>query len=80
METLTTAQVAELEEQIIAEGWTRQFTTFAHRVQEYVDLYTAQGLEIRIEPWAISPETDPSCGDCALMGIMRTIFTRKKSS
>ena len=80
METLTTEQVIALEKQIIAEGWTRQFTTFAHRVQEYVELYQAQGFEIRIEPWAISPEADPSCGDCALMGIMRTVFTRKKAS
>ena len=79
MEILTTEQVIALEKQIIAEGWTRQFTAFAHRVQEYVDLYQAQGYEIRVEPWALSPEADPSCGDCALMGIMRTVFTRKKS-
>ena len=80
MEILTTEQVIEKEKQIIAEGWTRQFTTFAHRAQEYVELYETQGYEIRVESWALSPEADPSCGDCALMGIMRTIFTRKKGT
>ncbi len=78
MENLTPEQIIEREKEIISEGWTRQFTAFAHRVQEYVELYQAQGMQVRVEPWALSPESDPACSECTLMGIMRTIFTRKK--
>ncbi len=74
----TQQEIAKLEKQIIADGWTRQFTTFPNRVQEYVELYEAAGLEVRIEDWALTADADPSCNDCALVGIMRTIFTRKK--
>jgi hypothetical protein len=70
--------IAELEKQIIAEGWTRQFTTFPNRVPEYIELYAAMGLEVRVENWALTADADPSCNNCALIGIMRTIFTRKK--
>ncbi len=79
MGTLTQEKIAQREQEIIAQGWTRQFTTFANRVQEYIELYQTRGYEVRVENWALSPESDPSCGECALMEIMRTIFTRKKS-
>ncbi|MBI3536530.1 MAG: hypothetical protein HY070_03050 [Chloroflexi bacterium] len=80
MEILTPEQVIEKEKQIIAQGWTRQFTAFVARVPEYVELYEGMGYEVRVEDWALSPESDPSCNDCALMGIMRTIFTRKRNN
>ncbi len=80
MSVPTQQEIAKLEQQIIADGWTRQFTTFPNRVQEYIDLYEAAGLEVRIEDWALTADEDPSCNDCALIGIMRTIFTRKRKS
>ncbi len=80
MEIPTQQEIVEQEKQIIADGWTRQFTTFPNRVQEYIDLYQAAGLEVRVENWALTTDADPSCNDCALIGIMRTIFTRKKGN
>ncbi len=79
METLTQTQIAQREQELTAQGWTRQFTAFVARVPEYVELYERAGREVRVEPWALSSESDPSCADCALVGIMRTIFTRRKS-
>ena len=78
MPTLTQTEIAELERQLIAEGWTRQFTTFPNRVSEYIELYESAGLEIRVEPWALTLDEDPSCSSCALTGVMRTIFTRRR--
>jgi len=80
MESLTQDQIPERERAIIAEGWTRQFTAFTARVPEYIELYEGMGYEVRVELWALSPESDPGCNDCALIGIMRTIFTRKKNA
>ncbi len=80
MQTLTQEQVAKLEQELAAQGWTRQFTAFPNRVQEYVDLYGAMGMEVHVEDWALSSEPDPSCGQCVILGLMKTIFTRKKST
>ncbi len=78
--TLTQEEIARLEKELAAQGWTRQFTTLPGRVQEYVELYEEAGLEVRVEPWALTADQDPSCSQCALTGLMRTIFTRKKAS
>ena len=78
METPTQAEIVKLEKQIIAAGWTRQFTTFPNRVQEYVDIYTAAGMDVHVEDWALTVDAEPGCNDCALVGIMRTIFTRRR--
>ncbi len=80
MESLTQSEIPERERAIVAEGWTRQFTAAMGRVREYVDLYEGMGYEVRVEPWALSSESDPSCAQCALVGFMRTIFTRTKQS
>lgn len=80
MPTLTQTEIAEKERELIAQGWTRQFATFPNRVQEYVELYQATGLEVRVEPWALTFDEDPSCSSCALTGIMRTLFTRRKTT
>jgi hypothetical protein len=70
--------IAARERELIAQGWTRQFTTFSNRVQEFVELYEAAGLSVLVEPWALTADEDPSCSGCALIGVMRTIFTRGK--
>jgi hypothetical protein len=72
----TQDQIAKREKEICAEGWARQFTTFVSRVPEYVELYQGMGYQVRVENWALSPESEPGCGDCTLTGFMRTIFTR----
>lgn len=79
MSTPTQAEIAALEKELAAQGWTRQFTTFPNRVQEFVELYEGMGLEVRVELWALTADQDPSCNQCALTGLMRTVFTRKKS-
>lgn len=80
MLTLSQDQIAEKERELAALGWTRQFTTFPDRVQEYVELYQDVGLEVLVEPWALTADEDPSCSSCVLTGVMRTIFTRKKTA
>lgn len=75
---LTQSEIADKERELIAQGWTRQFTTFPNRVKEYLDLYEEAGMDVLVEPWALTLDEDPACSDCALTGIMRTIFTRKK--
>jgi hypothetical protein len=78
MPTLTQSEIAQLEHDLVAQGWTRQFTVFPNRVQEFVDLYGAMGLEVRIEPWALTFHEDVSCDNCGVLGVVRTIFTRRK--
>lgn len=76
----TQAEIARMEKELIAQGWTRQFTTLPNRVAEYVELYEQAGLEVRVEPWALTADEDESCSSCALTGLMRTIFTRCRTS
>lgn len=78
MPTPTQQEIAAREKELFAQGWTRQFTTFPNRVQEYVELYEAAGYTVLVEPWALTADEDPSCNDCALIGVMRTIFTKRK--
>ncbi len=79
MPALKQAEIAARENELAAQGWTRQFTTLPNRVQEYVDLYTGMGFEVRVEEWALTADEDPSCDSCALLGVMRTVFTRRKA-
>ncbi|CAG0970131.1 hypothetical protein ANRL3_01444 [Anaerolineae bacterium] len=78
MSVPTQEEIKQIEQDIIAQGWTRQFTMFPARVREYIEIYEAAGLEVRVENWALTADADPSCNDCALIGIMRTIFTRRR--
>lgn len=79
MATLTQSEIAQLERDLVAQGWTRQFTLFPNRVQEFVELYQGMGLEVRVEPWALTFHEDASCDSCGVLGVMRTIFTRRKA-
>jgi len=66
---------------LIAEGWERRFTASANRVNEYIDLYSGMGYDVRAEP--IRPEeVDPDCGDCGLIlhRLIVTLYTRKRQS
>jgi hypothetical protein len=38
------------EEELLKEGWTKQFCASGSRIQEAADLYESMGLEVRFEP------------------------------
>ena len=76
----TETEIASKEKELFEQGWTKQFTTFADRLQEYVELYAELGWQVQIEPWAQTLLNDPSCRDCMLSSSMRTIFVRKPSA
>lgn len=78
MATPTLAEIKKMEQTLIDQGWTRMFSTFPVRVQEFINLYESTGHEVRVESWAVTENLDASCDNCTLIGIMRTIFTRKK--
>ena len=71
------AEIAAREKQLVEQGWTKQFTTFPDRLEEYIELYNELGWQVQVEPWAQRPSHDPSCRECELSGLMRTIFIRK---
>lgn len=60
MTTPTLQEIVQLEQALIAQGWTRQFTVFPDRVREFVELYEESGHQVRVEPWAITANADPS--------------------
>ncbi len=70
------AKVKEVEE-LERQGWTRQFTVEAWRVEEYVELYESLGLETLVMP-ATPPELGEECAQCyaAQCENFRTIYTR----
>ncbi len=65
---------------LVAEGWERRFMTNVGRLNEYVELYTSLGFEIRAEP-VRSDEVDSECNDCRLILYWQivTLYTRKPS-
>ena len=74
------SEIASRERELFEQGWTKQFTTFEDRLQEYIELYRELGWQVQIEPWADTLLHDLSCTDCMLSGSMRTIFVRKPSA
>jgi hypothetical protein len=67
------------EEQLIAEGWTRQFNTDEPRLSEAVEMYEQMGLEVRLEPVVIDPDSE-ACQMCYEPDCHRyqTIWTRPR--
>lgn len=63
-----------------AQGWTRQFTIEAERVDEYVELYESMGNEVRVE--LVTPElmAAEECATCLLAAsdAYRIIYTRSR--
>ncbi len=64
---------------LVAEGWERRFMTNVARLNEYIELYTALGFDVRAEP-VRSDEVDPECNDCRLILYQQivTLYTRKR--
>lgn len=47
-------------------GWKRQFTASGQRLDEMVELYTAMGMEVHLEPLVVeeTDNVDPFCTTC----------------
>ena len=71
--------VVTAEEQLIAQGWTRQFNTDEPRLSEAVEMYKQMGLEVHLEPVVIDPESEV-CQMCYEQDCHRyhTIWTRPR--
>ena len=67
------------EEQLIAGGWTKQFNTDEPRLSEAVEMYEQMGLEVRLEPVVLDPDSE-ACQVCFEQDCHRyqTIWTRPK--
>jgi hypothetical protein len=65
------------EQQLIAQGWTRQFNTDEPRLSEAVEMYEEMGLEVRLEPVVVDPGSE-TCQMCYEQDCHRyqTIWTR----
>ncbi len=73
----TQAEIAAREKELVEQGWTKQFTTLVEGLDEYVELYTQIGYQVQVEPWTQTQTHDPSCRECELSGLIRTVFVRK---
>jgi hypothetical protein len=71
--------VVTAEEQLLAQGWTRQFNTDEPRLSEAVEMYKQMGLEVHLEPVVIDPESEV-CQMCYEQDRHRyqTIWTRPR--
>jgi hypothetical protein len=67
------------EEELLAQGWTRQFTTDEPRLGEAVEMYEQMGLEVLREAVVIDPDSE-ACQMCFEEDCDRykTIWTRPK--
>lgn len=71
--------IAQREEELAREGWTRQFTVEQFRLPEYIELYESLGLEVRIED-VVPEEMGQACSECYLVTCSeyKTIYTRPR--
>jgi hypothetical protein len=67
------------EEELIAQGWARQFNTDEPRLSEAVEMYEQMGLEVHLEPVVVDPNSE-ACQMCFEQDCDRykTIWTRPK--
>ena len=66
-------------EELVAQGWTKQFNTDEPRLSEAVEMYEQMGLEVHLEPVVIDPDSS-ECQLCFEQDCDRykTIWTRPK--
>jgi hypothetical protein len=67
------------EEELMAQGWDRQFNTDEPRLSEAVEMYEEMGLEVHLEPVVVDPNSE-ACQICFEKdcGRYKTIWTRPK--
>lgn len=51
------------EEELLAQGWTKQFNMDEPRLSEAVEMYEEMGLEVHLEPVVIDPDSE-ECQMC----------------
>lgn len=64
---------------LFKEGWMRRFTAVGARLTEAVEVYRGLGFEVRLEPAEPGAEQlldSAACGQCFVMSLARTIYTR----
>ncbi|MFQ5851171.1 MAG: hypothetical protein ACE5JU_11370 [Candidatus Binatia bacterium] len=63
------------EQELLSEGWTKQFCASGSRLQEAAELYRSIGLEVHFEPLR---EEDLDCSEClqGAFGDCAVIYTR----
>lgn len=62
--------------ELVAQGWVRRFMAGPGRSKEAVELYTALGYEVHLEP-VIPADLSDDCKDCRLAtGLFVTVYTR----
>ena len=73
------AEKKTMEEELLAQGWTRQFNTDEPRLSEAVEMYEEMGLEVHLEPVVIDPDSE-ECQMCFEQDCDRykIIWTRPK--
>jgi hypothetical protein len=66
------------EEELLAQGWTRQFVAGEPRLSEAVELYQSLGYEVLMEPLPARAE-EGECRSCLEVDMdrYRIIYTRK---
>ncbi len=46
------------DQELLADGWTRQFNTDEPRLSEAVEMYQQMGLEVHLEPVIVDPDSE----------------------
>lgn len=63
--------------ELVAQGWERRFMVGAGRAKESVELYSAMGYEVHLEP-VVAADLSEECQDCRLAtDFFVTVYTRK---
>lgn len=73
----TRTEIATREKELVEHGWTKQFSTLVDGLDEYIELYTQIGYQVQVELWTPTQAHDPSCRECEMSGLVRTVFVRK---
>ncbi|OGQ23584.1 MAG: hypothetical protein A3C54_07500 [Deltaproteobacteria bacterium RIFCSPHIGHO2_02_FULL_60_17] len=64
------AKRSDREEELLKEGWTKQFLASGPRLQEAAELYKSMGLEVHLEP---ARAEDLACSECHVEQSSATI-------
>lgn len=61
-------EASRREAELVAAGWTRQFSAEEPRLSEWVALYGAMGMEVQLEP--LAPDPSQPCQVCIVAGMV----------
>lgn len=68
------------EEELVSQGWTKQFCATGPRIQEATELYESMGLEVHLEPLRAEDLGCSECfqAPCGSLGDCSVIYTRPR--